>query len=509
MKEILTASCMQQCDKTTIEYFGVPSLVLMERAALGMYEELIKRIDKNAQCAIVCGNGNNGGDGIALARLLHLAGYAVKIVFVGNPNHMSQDCKKQLDIAAKYKVPCKYDIEGDVRETLEHQDVIADAIFGVGLSREIQGNYQSVIRQMNEASGYKVALDIASGINADNGQIMGIAFRADLTITVAFEKIGQHLFPGADYTGELICREIGIDKNSFLNHKPSAYVLEQKDLHEIPERSSGSNKGTYGKVLVIAGKKNMAGAAYFSALAAYRTGCGLVKVFTEESNRQIIQTLVPEAVLETYREEKFRIEALKEALLWANVIICGPGLGTETVAGLIMEEVLKEKKKPVIIDADGLNVLSAMDDYSLGKNFILTPHLGEMSRLVGASISEIKKDLIMAARQYANSCGCNLVLKDAHSVIANSNGEIYLTISGNSGMSTGGSGDVLTGIIGGLCALKMPTDKACAFGSYLHGLCGTAAAKEKNEYSLIASDLIEGLGTVLKSQGLVSVFKEC
>ncbi|SDB09064.1 NAD(P)H-hydrate dehydratase [Eubacterium oxidoreducens] len=493
MKKILNAASMQQCDRTTIDFYKMPSLVLMERAALEMYRVLEEKIRHDDNCCIVCGSGNNGGDGIALARLLHLAGYRVQILFAGNLEHMSIDCKKQMDIAKQYQVPCCFKDKTDLDNLLKKQDVIVDAIFGVGLCRRIEGDYCDLIERMNQINAYKVALDISSGISADDGQIMGTAFMADLTITVGYEKVGQHLYPGVDYTGELVCCEIGINDYSFLEHKPTAFILEKTDLTEIPKRKSSSNKGTYGKVLVIAGKQNMGGAAYFAAAAAYKTGCGLVKVFTEESNRQIVQTLIPEAILETYEEQRFRVELLKKSILWASVIICGPGLGTETVAGQIMEEVLKEKTKPVIIDADGLNILATMSQLKLGANFVLTPHIGEMSRLCKKSVSDIKKDPIKIATEYARNLNCNLVMKDARSIIVDVKQKVYINESGNSGMSTGGSGDVLSGIIGGLCAINMPPAKACAFGPYLHGLAGTNAVKIKNEYSLMASDLLEGL----------------
>ncbi len=495
MKYIVNSSEMKSCDKGTIEYYGVPSLVLMERAAMSVAEEIKDRCLKKASVLIVCGSGNNGGDGMAIGRLLHLDGYDVQVVFAGKDSSASEETRKQLAILEKYQIPLTTSIPN------KKYDVIVDSLFGIGLCRGIEGNYYELIEHMNGMSGLKVAVDIASGINGDNGQIMGIAFKADITVTFAFRKVGHLLYPGAEYTGELVVKEIGIDNHGFLGKFPMIYSLDSEDVTTLPERPANANKGTFGKVLVIAGAVNMAGAACFSAKAAYRTGAGLVRVLTHQSNRVIVQSLVPEAVLTTY-EESTETEQKKilECIDWASVIVLGPGLGQNHFSLLLVETVLKNAKVPCIVDADALNLIAKFHlSYESHKApIIITPHVGEMSRLCRQSIDNIKKDPMHFARIYAAEHQVITVLKDARTITAIPDGRLYINRSGNCGMSTGGSGDVLTGIIAGLLCQGCSADKAASLGVYLHGLAGDAVAARLGQHSLMASDLIEGITLILK-----------
>lgn len=485
---------MKACDQGTIEYYGVPSLVLMERAALSVVDEVITRVHSHASVLIVCGSGNNGGDGIAIGRLLYLKGYKVKICFVGSESSASEETAAQIAIAKKYNVPFCTELPHD------NYDVLIDSIFGIGLCREIQGKYKAIIEHMNDMSGLKIAVDISSGIHGDSGKIMGIAFQADVTVTFAFAKIGHLLYPGASYTGELCVKEIGIDEYGFLGNYPKIFLPEKTELLKIPARPDHSNKGTFGKVLVIAGTVNMAGAACFSAKAAYRTGAGLVRVLTHESNRVILQSLVPEAVLTTYEEKDSDLRVVKECLEWASVIVLGPGIGQSTFSKVLVETVLSHASVPCIIDADGLNLI-ARERYDLSKctcDLILTPHLGEMARLIKSDTSAIAEDLIFAASNYAKQSGKVVVLKDARTVTAVPNGEIYINCSGNSGMATAGSGDVLTGIIAGLLCQGCSIAQSAYTGVYLHGLAGDFMSQKLCRESLMASDIIEGITMVLK-----------
>ena len=493
MQYVLNGKEMKACDGATISHYGVPSLVLMERASLSVVEETLKRFPDAESFLIVCGSGNNGGDGIAVARLLFLKGFSVQIAFIGNREKASVETKTQLAIAEKYGIPAADEIPQS------SYDVIFDSIFGIGLCREVGGRYYDVIAQMNAMSGKKVAIDIASGVNADNGHVLGIAFEADLTVSFGFPKIGHLLYPGASCTGELAVTEIGIDEWGFLDGKPPVRRLERSDLAQLPARFDHSNKGSYGKLLVIAGSVNMAGAACFSAAAAYRTGAGLVLVLTPEENRIIIQTKVPEAVLTTYQKDVFDAKQLAECMAWADVIILGPGIGTGKCAAQIVEYVLREADCPCVVDADALNLI-ARDHLSFENaeaSFILTPHLGEMARLSGSSIPKIRESLIETAAAYAAAHGVVLVLKDSRTVTALADGTSYINTSGNHGMATGGSGDVLTGVIGGLLSQGCGPDPAAVLGVYLHGLSGDAAAAAAGKRSLTASDLISGISTVL------------
>lgn len=335
-----------------------------------------------------------------MPRLLFLKGFDVQIVFVGKREKVTTETARQLAIAEKYEIPIVYDLSEIGKQRF---DVIFDSIFGIGLSREITGNYFSMIEQMNAMEGTKVAVDIASGVSADTGKVLGIAFRAELTVTFGFAKIGQILYPGAAWTGRLAVKDIGIDAYGFRGKLPECRCLTNEDLTLLPKRKSYSNKGTYGKVLVIAGTVNMAGAACFSASAAYRTGAGLVRVFTPEENRIIVQSALPEAVLTTYQRDALDEKQLLDVIDWASVIVVGPGLGTDETAGKIVSIVLKHANVPCVVDADALNLI-AKDQIPVHSDTtarILTPHLGEMARLCGRKISEIQDDLIGSASEYA------------------------------------------------------------------------------------------------------------
>lgn len=498
---------MKQCDKNTIEHFGVPSLVLMERAALAVMEEIEKnfqqytstndsqnnRIMAGKQVLVVCGFGNNGGDGFAVGRLLWQKGAVVTFVIPPESSGMSKETKTQKDIVDKYQIP----IVNEIPE--QDFDVVVDALFGIGLTRDLKGIYQDYILKMNGMSGLKVAVDIPSGIQADTGAVMGKAFQADLTVTFAFVKLGLLLFPGAEYAGEVIVRDIGIDSHSFLPEQPVYFRFTTEDLKKIPARRVRSNKGSYGKVLVVAGKKNMAGAAFLSGKAAYLTGAGLVKVLTAEENRVILQQLLPEAILGTFQEPDI-VKMLKEALDWASVVAAGPGIGTGKNAESLVKCILKHAKVPVVLDADGLNIVSEHLEWlrECKVPVIVTPHLGEMGRLTHQKVDTIKKRLLQTAKEFATKYQVVCVLKDARTVTALPDGRAWINTSGNNGMATAGSGDVLTGIIAGLLAQGMEPGAAAAMGASLHGLAGDRQAKKQGVYGLMAQDILSGIPQVLK-----------
>ena len=312
--EIITNSAeMKQCDTNTIAHYGVPSLVLMERAALGVLEEIEGRGLLGRPALVICGLGNNGGDGLAIARLLHLSGSPVTVLIADKEEKMSAETKQQYEILTRYGIAVVHELKelpaaqelpsASGRPAAEPSEscfrLVVDALFGIGLGREIQGTYRKWLEYANGLNACRLAVDIPSGINAGDGQLMGCAFLADLTVTFAYRKLGHLLYPGSRYCGEVVVKDIGITKESWLGASPSCLAYGREELALLPRRPAYSNKGTFGKVLVIAGKKNMAGAAVFSAQAALASGCGLVKVFTAEENRVIVQQLIPEAILET------------------------------------------------------------------------------------------------------------------------------------------------------------------------------------------------------------------
>lgn len=501
MKRIATGKEMQAIDAYSIHEIGIPGMVLMEKASMALYDEVRRRFpDDHSRCLIVVEKGNNGGDGLALGRLLSEAGYPVDIYEINGIRNASESYLAQKAILEKMDIPV-YDELPD-----EEYDIIVDGIFGVGLTREVAGIHREVIRKLNKKEACRIAIDVPSGVDASNGRVLGNAFRADLTVTFGLSKIGLLLYPGADYAGEVVVKDIGFPKMAIDEVDPGAFTYEDGDQWRIPSRKPDSHKGTYGKVLIIAGCVNMAGAAYLSSKAAYRTGSGLVRIFTKEENRVILQTLIPEAILTTYQGLSDGIPALSEALEWADVIVFGPGIGRGEDIEWFLHLVRDNGKVPVVIDADGLNEISAMENK--GTDFlngfsapvILTPHMMELSRLCGSSVAEIREQRIEIAKEYARENKVILVLKDARTIITDGSERLYVNTNGNSGMATGGSGDVLSGIVGGMLATGMKPFDAAAMGVFLHGKCGDEAAKELGEASVLASDLIHYLSKALKNK---------
>lgn len=517
MRTLVTGSQMKAIDAYTIHTVGIPSLVLMERAALAVAEEAKRYAEKTDIIWAVCGTGNNGADGIAAARMLHLEGFHTCVLLVGDESRGSEENRHQLSIARKAGV-----MVCDWKEKRGKScDVILDAVFGVGLSREVGGEHKECLswlagmKERRKQKGKKetvcVAVDIPSGIHSDKGTVMGIALKADVTVTFGWEKMGTALYPGREYAGKVCIASIGFfpdapetvkeEKNGSWER---AFTYEAEDLSRIPKRKAYSNKGSFGKVLIVAGSHNMSGAAYLSALSAYRSGAGLVKVLTVESNRSVLQTLLPEAIFSCYTPEellgdreafKARIE---EEMNWADVVVLGPGLGKEPYVEYLAEEILTSAFVPVIIDADGLNTIAAHPYLTAyyTENIIITPHLGEMARLTGMKISEIQEDLAETAAEYASRYGITCVLKDAATVVAGKDGELFVNSSGTSAMAKAGSGDVLTGAVAGLLAIGMDLFDAACMGVYLHGLAGEKVS-EKGMHSLLATELADALGSVM------------
>ncbi len=506
MKKLVNANQMKQIDGYSIDKIGIPSLILMEKAALSLALEIKKCISKkDNKILAVCGVGNNGGDGVAALRILKEWGYEGAVLLVGSEEKASEQMKVQLSIARKLCIPifhCEEMVEEgklDLNQILKNEyTIVIDGMFGIGLSKPVKGIQKEVIDILNKGK-YKVfAVDIPSGIHASTGKVMGTAIKANVTVTFGVNKLGLVLYPGCEYAGEVIVTDIGFPQVAIKKAEIESFCYEKEDIGTLlPKRKRNSNKGTYGKVLVIGGSKNMAGACYLSAKAAYTMGAGLVKVMTEESNRTIIQTLLPEALLSTYEEDTIleQKEQLLKELDWATVIVLGPGLGMKKSGEFLLNIVLEYATVPVVLDADGLNLLSKQGGLSKvleKENLIFTPHLKEMERLTQDTIMEIKEDIVSYAKEKMKMTKGVLVLKDARTIVTDGK-NVYVNISGNNGMSKGGSGDVLTGIIAGLLAQGMDLFTASCLSVYLHGLAGDRVVKETSEYSLLAQDLIWGL----------------
>jgi len=404
--------------------------------------------------------------------------------------------EKQVNIAANWGVPLLRDTEW-IKECIQNADVLVDAIFGIGLTRDIEGEYEEIINVMNDALGYTISADIPSGIDADTGRIHGVCVYADETVTMQYRKRGLLLYPGAGAAGEIFQASIGIHR--MMPAREDAYSLTENDLYEIiPERDPAGNKGTFGKVLIAAGSPGVSGASYLAACAALRSGCGMVKIIAPEENREILQTMLPEAMLAVYRTPEEAAEALRDNAPWANVIACGPGIGTGETGRALTNAALEQKRRTVILDADALNCLvGRADALNYHQNVIITPHMGEMSRLCRKSIDELKEDPAGEAAAFAKRHGCICVLKDARTCIGLPDGGIFINTTGSSGMATAGSGDVLTGIIAAVIARGCRNDTGTAAACYLHGMCGELAEEKLGPSFMKADDIIAELKEVL------------
>lgn len=498
MQYIVTKKEMQEIDRYTIDRIGIPAAVLMERAALQVAELVEELNTKNGRILIVVEGGNNGGDGLAAARILLERGYAVDIFYIADIPKTSTEFWLQRNILHQMGVRIHKIIPNKMIPDKDYS-VIVDGIFGIGLSRPIEGIQKKVIELLNRMDAVRVAIDIPSGIDATTGEILGVAFKADYTVTFSLKKIGMFFSDGMDHCGKIICRDVGFPQVAMEEVGPKICAYDSSDLRP-PKRYHHSNKGTYGKVAVIAGSKNMSGAAYLCGKAAYSTGAGLVKIYTHESNRVILQSQLPEAVMKTYDDYEGALSCIEDAMHWATVIVVGPGLGVDTTSERMLYELLMNAEVPLVVDADALNILS--DNRELLQNaampMVITPHMKEMSRLIQKTIPEIVEDRFEIAVQFARTMDVTLVLKDARSIVTDGNEEIYINLCGNNGMSTGGAGDVLSGIIAGMIAGGLPLLEAAKMGTYVHGLAGDRAQKEKGEYAMLASDIISCIGEIMR-----------
>lgn len=490
----VNAAQMKAADQYTIQKLGVPSLELMEHAAQACVHVLEdEKVDLSHVC-VVCGSGNNGGDGFAIARILQNNRYSVETFCVGNPEHYTKETQEQM-----YRLQ---ECGGKITYGMPQEDsysVVIDAVFGVGLSRKVEGRYRKVIEQMNRMRGTKFAVDIPSGLSATTGCILGCAFKADYTVTFQLKKIGLELSQGRAMAGRVIVPDIGISTDSICEDQEIVRTAG-KDIYRkmLPDRPEDSNKGTYGRLLVIAGSKGMAGAAYLNAHAAYMTGAGLVRIYTSSDNREILQTLLPEAIITTY--EEYNKEELLSLLTWADGVCIGSGLGMSRLSEKILKTVIEYVKVPCLIDADGLNLLAENNNYlnqMAERRFVITPHMKEMSRLTGTPVEELKADRIQILKDFISRYRITCVLKDSRTLIASEEKGIRMNLTGNSAMAKAGSGDVLAGVISGWMVQGKEAEDAAELGTYIHGLSGDLAKFEKGVYSVMARDLIEYISKAL------------
>ena len=503
MKPILSSEQMKTWDSKTIEHFGIPSLVLMERAALAVSDDILSSYPNNPKIGIICGPGNNGGDGVATARILHNKGFSVKTLILGDSKKYSPQLRQELEIAGNYGVEIIYpwnidDVSSKVLSKIfSHCNLLVDAMFGIGLTRGLCDEFAAAAEYINNSGKTVWAVDIPSGYSTDSGKLIGtVGVRANKTITFAYMKKGLILGDCKVACGQVKVADVGI----YCDDSQVAMLLDDTILQSVPKREPTANKGTCGKVLVIAGSENIYGACYLSAKAALVTGAGLVKVYTHKNNISSIQQNLPEAMSESY--DSFNEDQLKNEIAWASAIIIGPGLGTSETAEAIVKTVAAEAQMPVIIDADGLNVLaknlSQLDSLSSRVPVILTPHLKEMERLSGTAVEEMNYDMEQVAQSFASAHGCTVVLKNHTSVVATAN-TVYYCNSGNEALATAGSGDVLAGIIGGLLGQKCDSQLAAAAGTYIPGKAGTLASHQVGIKGLLAGDIVSYINRSFES----------
>ena len=517
MRILPTANQMRNAEQHTIQKVGIPSLVLMERAALGIVDVMKKEKIDLSKVLILCGSGNNGGDAFAVSRLLHQLGHLVTVRFVGENNKMSEECKIQMNICQNLGIDVINGLE-DI-ETLIAQNftAIIDGIFGIGLTRAISEKYLEVIEKVKMLKGVKViAIDIPSGVCATTSEYFAGslgAIQADLTIAIQCEKLGTVLFPGSRFSGKVVTVDIGILVNQFytFGEEHLCYTFDKKDVKTyMPKRVVDSHKGDYGKVLVIAGGAGMSGAAFLSGRAAYAVGAGVVKIYTATENKSVLQTLLPESIVVAY--DQFDSSQLNELLEWAEVVCIGCGLGQSSLSEKILVHTLKKVNCPIVIDADGINLLKNHKELleELEHPCILTPHIKEMANFTDLTIKDLKENPVKSARDFAKSYSAICVMKDARTVVSSNERHTFINTSGNNAMAKGGAGDVLAGVITGLIGISrrhgeivvpVPSDDStflnATFGVFLHGLGGDMARDKKGSHSVLARDIITGIEEVL------------
>lgn len=508
MLPLLTSDQMRVLDRNAIETLGIPGIVLMENAARSVLEAIEERYEDVAELAIavICGPGNNGGDGFALARQLHLRGAEVDVILLSESEKLKGDALTNFRLLEPLGVNV---MSWDENVLLDDYDLLIDAIFGSGSDRAPEGNFRDAIHAMNESTVPVVAIDIPSGVDASTGRVPGEAVLATLTVTLQCAKVGLVLPPGRDYAGDLLVAPISIPELDDVLDKAGFFLPEHEDVaEEFPPRARDAHKGDFGKLLIIGGSVGMSGAVRMAALAALRSGIGLVKVACPEPIRAEVAADIPEIMtiaLPSTAEGNIAADAvrtLKPFLDWADAIALGPGMGTHTDTGKFVEALLSSTDLPLVIDADGLNLIAAHNLISkLSPATILTPHPGEFERLTppyppAKAGGKTEVDFFSraeSARVFAREHHVTLHLKGAPSITFDPQGRAVVNPTGNPGLATGGAGDVLTGIIATLRAQAFDAFDAAWIGAYLHGLSADLAVAQFGEISLTAGDVIRHL----------------
>ena len=514
--KVATAEQMQELDRKAIEAYRIPGIVLMENAGRGATEVISNTFPdlQKMKIAIVAGKGNNGGDGFVIARYLLNRRISVKVYLLADPKGLRGDAETNFQIFQRMKgevisVPSSKDYQ-KVKKELEKFDLLIDAIFGTGLDAEVRGYYREVIDHLNTLQKPIVAIDIPSGLDANTGKPFGTAVRASLTITFGLPKIGHVISPGLDYVGKLKLVDIGLPKKLVEEERIQTYLLENDEIRgwlSTPRRPD-THKGDYGHLLVIAGSVGKTGAAAMACEAALRIGAGLVTLAIPKSLNAIMEVKLTEVMTEPLPEtpkQTLSLRAFSSILrLCENkkAVIIGPGIGTFKETQSLILKLMKTLNLPIILDADGLTALATQPKTlpTTNRSLILTPHPGEMAKLIRSTPKDVQEDRISISRNFAQSHHVHLVLKGHRSLIATPKGEVFINPTGNPGMASGGTGDVLTGMIGGLICQGFDILPSLQMAVYLHGLAGDEMAQELGEKSLIARDIIEKIPALLQGR---------
>jgi NAD(P)H-hydrate epimerase len=505
MMKVISVGEMQAMDRYAVEQLGIPEAILMENAGLSAASVLASEIGiRDRKIVIFCGAGNNGGDGFVLARKVHADGGRVKVYLLGDSEKFRGAARLNLEILKKLPVPVlSVASVQKARMDVLHCHGIVDALFGTGLDREVGGLHREVIGLINGSGRKILSLDIPSGVNGDTGQIMGIAVQADCTVTFGLPKIGVMLHPGYERCGKLyVCH---------ISFPPSLYdrtdiKIQVNRPAALPRRANSGHKGSMGKALFIAGAAGYSGAPYFSAMSFLRTGGGYARLAAPRSMMPLIGGRGSEIVFIPQKEtasgsialeNKNNLIALCEKM---DMVVIGPGLSLDPETQRLVREIVKTVKVPVLIDGDGITAVCA-DLKAVSKRkapTVLTPHVAEMARITGTSVGEIDRRKIAVVQKTASDLGAWVVLKGAHSLIACPDERVFINLSGNSGMATAGSGDVLTGTIAALLGLGLQLEEAVKKGVFIHGFAGDLAAAEKGEDGMTARDILDQLPQAMK-----------
>jgi len=513
---ILGTAAMREADRRTIQEIGIPALVLMESAGRAVVQKMVERIEEmsSGSIVIVCGKGGNGGDGLVVLRTLQSLGYDARAVVLASFESLSTEALDNLQAALKLGLPVEAapttEAWEDVLSQVAAADVVVDAIFGTGLGEPPRGFYQRVIEDLNSLDALRVALDVPSGLSSDSGAVPGVAFDADLTIALAAPKVCHFVPPASELCGEVEVVEIGIPPRFLESAEPTLETIEPAALAAaVPRRRRVSHKGTYGHLLILAGSVGKTGAAVMAAEAALRTGVGLVTVASAKSAIPMMAPRLPESMWEPLPETESGALSRKaqsrilELLGERSALALGPGLGTDDETAALVREIVAASGIPTVVDADGLNALARKPRaFPVGRALALTPHPGEAGRLLGSSAKDVESDRLSAVRRLARETKSHVLLKGYRTLVSDPRGNVQVNLTGNPGMATGGTGDVLTGILGALLAQGIDIDEALPLGAHLHGLAGDMAAAAIGETSLIATDLIEKLPEALGSLGV-------